>query len=120
MDKEAKYTAIVTRCEKAIRAMCRLRAKGDSDRCDDLVQEVLLSLWEHFDSLRSDATVRQQNAWVMWHTRTVLDHLHRRPAIPTEPLSDDIAATVAAEEPSEKFVLQDIVSGLDSQDRELV
>ena len=120
MDKEARYTAIVKRCEKAIRAMCRVRAKGDSDRCDDLVQDVLLSLWEHIDSLRIGATIRQENAWAMWHTRTVLDHLHRKPVVPTEPISDDIADTVAVEDSSEKDVLQDIMADLDEQDRELV
>lgn len=120
MDDKTRYTALVSRYGGAIRALCRARARGDNDHCDDLVQDVMLSLWEHFGKLRSDATPQEERAWVIWHTRTVLDHLHRKPVVSMEPLSDEIADTVADEESVESEMLQSIMADLDENDRQFI
>ncbi len=120
MEDKTRYTDLVSRYGRAIRSLCRVRARGDNDRCDDLVQDVMLSLWEHFGKLRSDALPQEERAWVMWHTRTVLDHLHRKPVVPTEPLSHEMADTIANDELSESEILQGLMADLDENDRQFI
>lgn len=120
MEDKTRYTDLVSRYGRAIRSLCRVRARGDNDRCDDLVQDVMLSLWEHFGKLRSDASPQEERAWVMWHTRTVLDHLHRKPVVPTEPLSHEMADTIANDELSESEILQGLMADLDENDRQFI
>ena len=86
------YTDLLKRHRTMVWTLCWARARGDYERCRDLVQEVALSLWEHYGSLRHDAGPLQERAWVFWHTRTVLDHLHRRPSPTLVPLPDELPA----------------------------
>ena len=57
--------------------LCWVRARGDYERCRDLVQEVSIALWLHLDKLRPGVSLQEEKAWVRWQTRTTLDHLHR-------------------------------------------
>ena len=120
MADKTRYTTLVSQYRGAIRTLCCARARGDDDRCDDLVQDVLLSLWEHFDKLRDGASPQEERAWVVWHTRTVLDHLYRKPVVQTEPLSDELAETIADEGPTETEILQGLMADLDEGDREFI
>lgn len=92
MDRQQSYTALLRRHRKLVWTLCWARSHGDYERCRDLVQEVSLSLWEHFGRLRPHASFLQERAWVVWHTRTVLDHLHRHPSPTLVPLRHDITA----------------------------
>ena len=85
-DSQEAYTELLRRHRPLVWRLCWVRAHGDYELCRDLVQEVTLSLWEHYGRLRPHATALQERAWVLWHTRTVLDHLHRHPSPTLVPL----------------------------------
>ena len=63
-------------------ALCWKSARGNRSRCKDLLQEVSITLWIHFDELRPDAVLQEEKAWVRWWTRSVLD-LQRRKERPS-------------------------------------
>lgn len=116
MDRHESYTALLVRHRQLVWALCWARAHGDRERCRDLVQEVSLSLWEHFGKLRPGASPFEERAWVAWHTRTVLDHLHRRPSPTLVPLPPDMAA-----EPDDHDErLNEVLASLDGDESRLL
>ncbi|MBR4738655.1 MAG: sigma-70 family RNA polymerase sigma factor [Bacteroidales bacterium] len=117
MNSQKAYTELLRRHRTLVWTLCWARARGDYECCRDLVQEVSLSLWEHYGRLRPNATALQERAWVLWHTRTVLDHLHRRLSPTLVPLSKEMAAE---EEGRSAEVIADLLAPLDKEDRLLV
>ncbi|MBQ8703306.1 MAG: sigma-70 family RNA polymerase sigma factor [Bacteroidales bacterium] len=116
MDLQATYTALLCRHRQLVWTLCWARARGDRERCRDLVQDVSLSLWEHFGKLRPEASPFEERAWVAWHTRTVLDHLHRRPSPTLVPLPDNLSAS----EDHDRETLDELLESLTDTDRQLV
>lgn len=116
MDSRQSYTNLLRRHRTLLWSLCWARSRGDYERCRDLVQEVSLSLWEHYGRLRPNTSPLQERAWVLWHTRTVLDHLLRRPSPTLVPLRDDVPAEVD----DSKEQLDDLLSSFSDSDRQLV
>lgn len=110
------YTELLRRHRRLVWTLCWARARGDYERCRDLVQEVSLSLWEHYGHLRPQASALQERAWVLWHTRTVLNHLHRHPSPTLVPLPADLPA----EDITGRETLDDLLAHLGNDDRLLV
>ena len=73
MDRQSAYTELLERYRPLVWRMCWFGARGNWDRCNDLVQEVSIALWRHFGQLRPDATLQEERAWVSWQTRSALD-----------------------------------------------
>ena len=71
--------------------MCWWHASGDASACADLMQDVLLAMWQRRDSLRSDANEWQERAWVRWQCRSVFSHQDRRRRLPMQPLEEEPA-----------------------------
>lgn len=118
MDSHQSYTSLLCRHRQLVWALCWKKSHGDRECCRDLVQDVSLSLWEHYGKLRPGASPFEERAWVAWHTRTVLDHLGRRPQPETVPLRDEWAARL--EEPSSDSPLDELLDSLGDDDRRLV
>lgn len=118
MNREASYTDMLRRHRPLVWRMCMRRARGNRDACLDLVQEVSLSLWEHYGDLRQGASLLEERAWVFWHARTVLDHLHRRLHVPTQSIDAELSNTLPASDGNAD--LDDLVSFLAPDDRTLV
>ncbi len=116
MDNQQSYTALLRRHRSLVWKLCWARAHGDYERCRDLVQEVSLSLWEHYGRLRPNASALQERAWILWHTRTVLDHLHRSPSPTLVPLPHNMVAEV--DDSRER--IDDLMASLSDSDRQLV
>jgi RNA polymerase sigma factor (sigma-70 family) len=110
------YTELLRRHRRLVWALCWARACDDYERCRDLVQEVSLSLWEHYGGLRPNASPIQERAWVFWHTRTVLNHLLRRPSPTLVPLPAEVP------EPQDDSAerVDDLIASLSEEDQRLV
>ncbi len=115
-NRHQSYTELLRRHRSLVWRLCWARARGDFERCRDLVQEVSLSLWEHYGRLRPGSGPLQERAWVFWHTRTVLDHLHRRPS----PTLVALPAEMPADEDDSREHLDDLLASLGDEDRRLV
>ena len=98
MDRQRAYTEMLERYRPLVWRMCWFRARGNWDRCNDLVQEVSIALWLHFDALRPDATPAEKRAWIYWQCRSTLDLQRRLQKPPMQPLTTLLEETVADED----------------------
>lgn len=119
MNRHDAYLALLDRHRPMVWRMCWLRARGDWERCRDLVQEVSIALWLHFDKLRPDATPGEERAWVRWLTRSTLDHLHRSPSPILLSLSSELANTLKTE-PSHSEDIEEMLATLTPDEQRLM
>ena len=89
------YNAFMLRHRETVWQACWRFAKGDYERCRDMVQEVYLTLWLHFDELDENYNELQQRVWVKRVTRSVLVDLYRRSGPEMERITDDMVENVA-------------------------
>ena len=94
MDRQSRYTELLHRHLPMVWRMCWVRARGDYERCRDLVQEVSIALWLHLDVLRTGISDKEERAWVRWQTRTTLDHMHRSQRPPMLALTEAMVDTI--------------------------
>ena len=109
---------MVKRNTRIIRAICWSLASKDEERCADLMQEVLLSLWRYRHTLRRDATAKDERNWVRWHCRSVWSHQQRRQQLPT--VSLDALGDLPDGEADYHGLVEDLATGLDGRERNLL
>ncbi len=100
--------------------MCWMYANGDWEHCRDLVQEVSLSLWEHYGKLRPNAHAWEERAWVVWHTRSTLNHLHRAHRVAYQPMTPDIEARLVDEGNTDDTLSDELITILHDTDATIV
>lgn len=101
------------------RTCCRF-ARNNKDMSRDMVQEVFLALWLHYDQLRTDANVWQQRAWVWRTTRSVLVSLYRkqRPeSVSLDSIGEELTADTAVDYSEH---IDDLMSRLGDEERRLM
>ena len=76
--KKERYNRLLHRHLRRINTICTFEARSYEDG-RDLVQEVMVALWEGLENLQSDASLWQEAAWVRRvMVRTAIDHGRRR------------------------------------------
>lgn len=115
------YTDLLLRHKKLIWRLCWRYAKHDIDYCNDLLQEVSLALWEHLGSLRANASLFEEKAWVFWSTRTVLYDIRRRAEQQPAVILDREMDGLASDEGDDTGELVDeLLASLAAEDRLLI
>ena len=100
---------------------CWVRARGNYERCRDLVQEVSIALWLHLDGLRQGVSAKEEKAWVRWLTRTTLDHLHRSQRPPMLALTDAMAETLSdADNATVAEDIEELMAALSPEEQQLM
>lgn len=96
------YCAFMRRHRSTVWRVCwryARRGRGNRDdrkaRAEDLAQEVWIVLWLKFDQLDPSAPEARQRRWLEKLTETVILDLHRRQEPEPEPLTDELADTLA-------------------------
>ena len=120
MKAPSAYSALMQRHRRRVWSMCWLYSDGDWERCRDLVQEVTISLWQHYGKLREGANYFEERAWVVWHTRTVLNHLHRKRHNVYEPLTPERANSLVVNPDIQDSITDELLAELSPADRRLV
>lgn len=59
-DKERQFTAIVNKHKRTIYTVCYMFSK-DKDEVEDLFQEILVRMWNGFESFRGESSL---NSWI--------------------------------------------------------
>lgn len=77
-ERQETYGALLKRHWAMLWRMCWRHAGGDRSRCEDLMQEVCIALWENREKLRTGATSGEERAWVRWQARSVFYQTERR------------------------------------------
>ncbi len=118
-DRYSDFDALVQRHRRMIRAICLWNATGGAVQCDDLVQEVLASLWHYRHRLRSDASPGEERAWVRLHCRSVISHFRRRKQVETIPLDEEMPLA-AAESDDRRATIDELATGLTDHERQVL
>ena len=120
-DRHGEYTSLLERHSDMLWRMCLARVGGDRDRCQDMMQEVLIALWENFDKLRQDVTPGQERAWVYWQARSVFFQDGRRKTLTTVPITEAIADVVPDEEARHRSeIIEELLAALNPDEQRVV
>ena len=120
-DQHHTYTTLLERHREMLWYMCWKKANGNYDRCQDLLQEVSIQLWENFGKLRTNSTTWQERAWVRWQARSVFYQIDRRKTLYTEPLTEDFFHSTADEESvHRKELLDSLISTLTPDEQQMM
>lgn len=120
-DRETLFTSLLIRNHSMLWRMCWRRSGKDTDCCKDLMQEVAIDIWNNLDKLRPDATPSQERAWVGWRARSVFFRIGRTKQLPTEPLTDEIANSIDADELHRLAeILEGCMSSLSDGERQMM
>lgn len=120
-DRYSEFDALVTRHRRMIRAICLWHATGGAVECDDLVQEVLLSLWRSRERLRPGCTAGEERAWVRLHCRSVISHFHRRKTLPTAQFDENHELTnLTGETADRQETLEMLTTDLTAHERQVL
>lgn len=115
------YTTLLERHREMLWYMCWKKSNGNYDRCQDLLQEVSIQLWENLGKLRPNSTPWQERAWVRWQARSVFYQIDRRKTLHTEPLTDDFLHSAADEEAvHRKELLDNLISTLTPDEQRMM
>ena len=118
-----RYKTLLQRHQKLIWWLCFNQSPTNSMRCEDLVQETCITLWEHFGTLPADASSWEETLWVEQRTRDTLRsqrrHHRRQPQLVNPPDGlEHLAAHDDAAEARER--VQELLSSLPEEDRRLM
>ena len=113
------YKSFMRRHQATVWHVCYDFARGDIQRCEDMVQEVWIMLWLRFDTMTS-RTEWQQRVWVRRVTRSVLVDLSRREHPPLEPINAEIVETVTAETSDVAECIDDLFAALTPDEQRLM
>lgn len=120
-DQHHTYTTLLERHREMLWYLCWKKANGNYDRCQDLLQEVSIQLWDNLGKLRPNSTSWQERAWVRWQARSVFYQTDRRKTLPTEPLTDTLSNTAADEESvHRKELLDNLLSTLTPDEQRMM
>ncbi|MDY6288994.1 MAG: sigma-70 family RNA polymerase sigma factor [Bacteroidales bacterium] len=119
-----RYKAILLRHKKLIWWLCFCYAPRDSTRCEDLIQEACIAIWEHFCSLNPEATHWEERRWVEQRTRDILRTLHRhhrrQPQLVEMTYEHENQLTTADDTDTARERVMELLSTLPEQDRILM
>ena len=120
-DRHSTYTELLMRHREMLWRLCWKHSGGDRDRCQDLMQEVSIALWENYDKLHPDASPRQEQAWVRWQARSVFYQIERRHTLSTVPINSSLSDNLADEETHHrKELIDELLSALNPDEQRLV
>lgn len=120
-ERHIAYTALLMRHHDMLWHMCLKRVRGDRDRCQDMLQEVFIALWENYGKLRPNASPKQERAWVCWQARSVFYQAERRKTLSTVPFDEFIAEGLTDEEAQHhKELVEELLSALTPEEQRMV
>ena len=89
-------------------------------RAEDMAQEVWIVLWLKFDQLKSDAPEKQQRPWLVKLTKSVLIDLYRREGPEPEPITDEMAESIAIPAHDYSESIYDLLAALTPDEERLI
>ena len=117
-DKHCRYNALLHDFEQHIVSYCSRHAVGRGET-RELVQDVMVALWQRLDYLDPASTPRQTNRWLHRLMRqTVFDRYFRRRPLPTVPVEE--VAELSESEAYDRELLDDLVARLDPDEQQLI
>lgn len=117
-ERNERYLSLLRTFRRHIEHYCIVHSNCRED-AEDMMQEVFIAVWENIDALRSDSTPQQVNRWLQKVMRTVFVRQIRRPSIKAEAQLGE-AANVADTADSDRELIEELVSHLPPDDRQIL
>lgn len=118
--KYVSFCALWNRNRTMVWRICLRHSPLGALKCEDLVQEVVIALWNDYCNLQQDKGIGWEKSWVWWHTRTVLSHLRRRQRDELIPEGFDAVDEYAVRQRESKETVEDMMAVLTEQERRVV
>ena len=116
---ELEFTKMVKEYKKTIYTVCYFFSK-DTDEVNDLYQEVLINLWNGFESFRGESSAKTWIWRVSLNTCNTMER-KKKSRVQTIPLSVDIDLYSDTDEQSKQVqMLYDRINRLDIFDRAII
>lgn len=116
-----RYLELIERQKTAVWGYCLRRAHYNTEKAEDMVQDVWVALWQYFGSLRVDCTEAQERRWTLLRARGILYRKEQNFG-PPPVLTDRLPETAA--EPRESAELDErllrLLERLEPEDRHLM
>ena len=114
------FDNLTGRYRKLIRKLCWRHSLGSEKLCDELVQDCYISIWCHLPSLRPEAHICQQTAWVVLQCRSVFSHRRRCKLPEWLPIDEQMADTIPApDDTSRRELIEEYAANLNPNERRL-
>ncbi len=119
--REEAFRRLYERQRRQIVHLCSRNSHGDRARFNDLMQEVLICLWENIDKYDSGIPMWKEYVWVHFLTRKALWRFSRRqPAVTTLRLEDTDCPVAMTEGDRAVELLKELSAYLCEDDRRMV
>ena len=119
--KYEQFDDLINRYRKLIRKLCWRHSSGSENQCDELVQDCYVSIWCHLPSLRPNAHLLQQTAWVVLQCRSVFSHRRRSAPPDWLPIDEHLANSLPApDDTGRKELIEDYAADLSPEERRLL
>ena len=117
-DEELRYVRLLGRYRAHIVSYCS-RHCDSADEAADMVQEVMIAIWEGLEGLRRDSSPQHVNRWLQKVMRTTyVRHLRARPRHTTVPI--EAAGSVVLNDCAVSEMVEELLSRLSPDDRKVV
>lgn len=102
----SRFDGLIARHELLIERLCAYHALGDPHLCAELQQECYMSLWRYLPRLSENAGPFREEAWVIWHCRSVFSHRRYRhkKVLPTVPLKEGMTEMMPTDSEDEQNI----------------
>ena len=122
VDRYDDFDRLINHHGKLVRWLCWIYSGGNESLTADLMQEVLLDLWQNRGSLRSGVGEAQERAWVRFRCRSTLQHIRRKKKIDTVPMSQRVLEMMdigegMGEVEAQRDLLRSLAVGLTDHER---
>ena len=120
MAPEDQCAELLLRNREQLLALCANACKGNVNEANDLLQDIMLSVWKLWDTVRADATDDEKDRWLMAKARTVRHDFLRHKRLRWSEYGN-CSDTIADEERQELGErIDELLSCLNPDERELV
>ncbi|MBO7490309.1 MAG: RNA polymerase sigma factor [Bacteroidales bacterium] len=119
---EEQCAELLLRNRNMLLTRCARACKGHVDEANDLLQDIMLSVWQSWSTLRPGATDREKDAWLRAKSRTVIHDFLRKRKLKWASEENNTETETAGEDDIQKQreILDELIVCLNDAERELI
>lgn len=117
---EDQCAELLMRNRERLLTMCAYSCKGHVEEANDLLQDIMLSVWRLWDTLRPDATDGEKDAWLISKSRTVIHDFLRHKRLQWIQGGTDTTVDTDDDLQAQRDRIDELISCLNAEEREYI